>query len=106
MANVGQGRYNAGAPPRLSDYAKEAKAKIDANFTKNFDGQKRREEVPVLPPNVTRDQFNAAIAELREKLGHEHVELNDKVCPLFVKCRYSYCVAFGRWVVPQSSQDT
>jgi hypothetical protein len=79
MANVGQGRYDQGAPPRLGDYAKEAKAKIDANFNKNFDGQPRREEVPVLPPNISRKQFNAAIDELREKIGDEHVELNDKV---------------------------
>jgi len=79
MSDVGQGRYDQGAPPRLSDYAKEAKAKIDANFTKNFDRQPRREEVPVLPPSISRSQFNAAIAELKDKIGAEHVEVNDKV---------------------------
>jgi hypothetical protein len=81
MANVGKGRYDQGAPPRLSDYAKEAKAKIDENYTKTFDNQPIRDaELPVLPPSVTRAQFNAAIAELRDRIGVENVELNDKVC--------------------------
>lgn len=84
MGSVGDSRYNADAPPRLTDYAKEVKAKIDANYTKNFDGQKIREkDLPVLPPNVSRQTFNIAIAELREKIGAENVELNDKVFRVF-----------------------
>ena len=80
MSNVGSGRYNADAPPRLVDYAKDVKAKIDANYNKNFDGQPIRErELPVLPPYVKRDAFHTAIKELRKAIGDENVELNDKV---------------------------
>ena len=80
MSNVGSGRYNADAPPRLVDYAKDVKAKIDANYNKNFDGQPIRErELPVLPPYVKRDVFTTAIKELRKAIGEENVELNDKV---------------------------
>lgn len=80
MANIGSGRYNADAPPRLVDYAKDVKAKIDANFTKSFDAQPIREkELPVLPPYVKRDVFDTAIKELRKAIGDENVELNDKV---------------------------
>ena len=80
MGSIGDGRYNADAPPRLEDYAKEAKAKIDANYTKNFDGQKWTEkELPVLPPSISRVAFNQAIDELRTFLGKENVEINDKV---------------------------
>ena len=82
MSNVGSGRYNADAPPRLMDYAKDVKAKIDANYNKNFDGQPIRErELPVLPPYVKRDVFTTAIKELRKAIGEENVELNDKVFP-------------------------
>ena len=103
MASVGDSRYNADAPPRLVDYAKEVKAKIDANYNKNFDGQKIREkELPVLPPNVSRQTFNTAIAELRQKIGAENVELNDKVFVLLVQVDL---VASGRWVVSQTPQN-
>jgi hypothetical protein len=79
MANVGDSRYNSDAPPRLVDYAKEVKAKIDANFTKTFHQPIREKELPVLPPNISRDAFNAAIRELRRQVGAEHVMMNDKV---------------------------
>jgi hypothetical protein len=103
MASVGDSRYNADAPPRLVDYAKEVKTKIDANYNKSFDGQKIREkELPVLPPNVSRQTFNTAIAELRQKIGAENVELNDKVFVLLVQVDL---VASGRWVVSQTPQN-
>ena len=104
MASVGDSRYNADAPPRLVDYAKEVKAKIDANYNKNFDGQKIREkELPVLPSNVSRLSFNTAIAELRQKIGAENVELNDKV---YIPLSEVDLVAFGRWMVSQTPQNT
>jgi hypothetical protein len=80
MAHLGDGRYNSEAPPRLIGFAKEAKAKIDATFTKSFDNQPRQEtELPVLPPYTSREAFNKAIEELRRVIGQENVELNDQV---------------------------
>jgi hypothetical protein len=103
MASVGDSRYNADAPPRLVGYAMEVKAKIDANYNKNFDGQKIREkELPVLPPNVSRQTFNTAISELRQKIGAENVELNDNVSVLLAQVDL---VASGRWVVSQAPQN-
>ena len=83
MGSVGDGRYDHKAPPRLHEFAEQTKAKIDANFTKSFSGLRIREnELPVLPPNVSRSTFNDAIGELRRDLGHEWVELNNKVLTL------------------------
>lgn len=38
----------------------------------------RQGELPVLPPDTTRAEFNQAIGELQQILGVEHVEINDK----------------------------
>src|SRR5271170_7272829 len=81
MSEEGQGRWAPGAPPRLYSLEKVIKQKIVDNSTVNLDGNPRREaseDLPVLPPGVSRGIFNAAIEELKKAVGAENVELNDK----------------------------
>ena len=35
-------------------------------------------ELPILPPDISRDKFNNAIGKLREQIGEENVVLNDQ----------------------------
>ena len=81
MAEAGEGRWAAGAPPRLKELEALMKKKIDENVTVNLDGLPRREaaeDLPVLPPGISRSKFNTAIEELKKAIGAENVELNDK----------------------------
>ena len=81
MSEEGQGRWAPGAPPRLYSLEKVIKQKIIDNSTVNLDGNPRREaseDLPVLPPGVSRGKFNAAIEELKKAIGAGNVELNDK----------------------------
>jgi hypothetical protein len=67
----------SGVPKRLAGEAKRAKKLLYSN--KNVDESKSRsKEVPVLPPDVTREAFNAAIADLKNIIGEQLVEINDK----------------------------
>ncbi|TFK47732.1 FAD-linked oxidase-like protein [Heliocybe sulcata] len=68
---------HSGIPERYVEQCKESKARIYSNKTLP-PSVPRAGELPVLPPDVDRDTFNKAIAELKESLGKEHVELNDK----------------------------
>jgi len=81
MSEEGQGRWAPGAPPRLYSLEKVIKQKIVDNSTVNLDGNPRREaseDLPVLPPGVSRGKFNAAIEELKKAIGAENVVLNDQ----------------------------
>ncbi|KAL3489208.1 hypothetical protein BJX62DRAFT_252752 [Aspergillus germanicus] len=68
---------HSGIPKNLEADAKVAKERLYSNKTVP-DTVPRERDVPRLPPNTTRDKFDAAIAELRQRLGDEHVQLNDK----------------------------
>ena len=81
MAEAGEGRWAAGAPPRLKELEAIIKKKIEDNSTVKLDDVPRREaaeDLPVLPPGVSRSKFNAAIEELKKAIGAENVDLNDK----------------------------
>ncbi|KAL4898941.1 hypothetical protein BDW74DRAFT_189625 [Aspergillus multicolor] len=68
---------HSGIPAQLEAEAKVAKERLYSNRTLP-DSVPRRHDVPRLPPNTTREQFDTAIAELRERLGDKNVEINDK----------------------------
>lgn len=69
--------HPSGIPSRLLDAANDAKSRVRHN--KTVSGVTLRHgELPVLPPGIQRDGFNAAIEELKRELGPEHVVLNDK----------------------------
>lgn len=67
----------SGIPKRMEEDAKIAKDRLYSNSTV-ADSVPREREVPRLPPNTTRNKFNKAIAELKERLGPVNVEINDK----------------------------
>jgi hypothetical protein len=81
MTEAGTGRWTAGAPPRLKTLEEIIKQKIVDNTTVNLDGLPRREkseDLPILPPGVSRDKFKRAIEELSKLIGKENVQLNDQ----------------------------
>jgi hypothetical protein len=81
MTEAGDGRWAPGAPARLKEFEKIIKKKVEDNTTAKLDGLPRRElpdDLPVLPPGVSRGKFNAAIDELKKAIGPENVELNDE----------------------------
>jgi len=68
-------------PPLSTISKKSLKQKIDDNATVKRDNVARKEsaqDLPVLPPGVSRSKFNSAIEELKKAIGAENVELNDK----------------------------
>ena len=67
---------HSGIPKRLATEAAAAKQKLFGNKTLPQSGP-RRNDTP-LPPEVSKEAYDAAIDELRELLGGDHVELNDK----------------------------
>ena len=71
--------YAPGIPARVTDYANQVKKKFEDNATESFVKPRREpsEELPVLPPGVSRESFNTAIEELRSLVDDE-VELVDK----------------------------
>ncbi|KAI1624417.1 glycolate oxidase [Exophiala viscosa] len=69
--------HHSGIPKRMESEAKLAKARLFSNKTLP-DSVARQREIPRLPPNISRESFNRAMAELREILGDANVELNDK----------------------------
>ena len=81
MTEVEQGRWAPGAPERLKSLEEIIKKKIEDNKTVNLDGNPRKEalqDLPVLPPGISREKFNTAIDELKKIIGAENVELNDQ----------------------------
>ncbi|KAL2441444.1 Vanillyl-alcohol oxidase [Exophiala dermatitidis] len=65
----------SGVPARLSKEAVDAKARLYSQKTRPDSVGRRR---TALPPGVSRDQFDAALSELKHALGNENVEVNDK----------------------------
>ncbi|KAI5805218.1 hypothetical protein EDC01DRAFT_362620 [Geopyxis carbonaria] len=68
---------HSGVPAHMADYAAQSKAQLYSNRTMP-DSIARSQEVPVLPPDVSRPAFNGAIDELKKLLGDANVEINDK----------------------------
>jgi hypothetical protein len=70
--------YAPGIPCRVSDYADTVKQKFIDNATTSTVRERTSsaEDLPILPPGISRDSFNAAIAELRG-LVDNHVQLVD-----------------------------
>ncbi|KAK0641813.1 hypothetical protein B0T16DRAFT_420563 [Cercophora newfieldiana] len=66
---------HSGIPVYLLDKARNAKAGV-------FDGRTKpirdRQRLPVVPQGIERDDFLAALEDLKAKMGHEFVEINDK----------------------------
>jgi hypothetical protein len=68
---------HSGVPPRLVDQAKRAKKLLfSRRNTGETSGSERRLQ---LPPDTTREQFDAAIKKLKGILGEGHVIVNDGV---------------------------
>lgn len=68
-------KYN-GTPVRLSKEAQDAQARIFSNRT--LPVSRPRKSAVRLPPDVTLESFETAIKELREAIGNENVDVNDK----------------------------
>ncbi|KAI0593941.1 hypothetical protein F4775DRAFT_606945 [Biscogniauxia sp. FL1348] len=66
---------HSGIPDYLAEKANDAKADVFNTRTKP---QGQRNRLPVIPQGVEENAFFAAIDELREQLGPDHVEVNDK----------------------------
>lgn len=69
--------HHSGISQRLLEEAKASKSRLYSNRTVPS-VTARKGELPVLPPDTTREQFNAAIDELQKILGSRHVVLNDR----------------------------
>lgn len=92
--------HHSGIPERLAVNAKLAKARLFSNRTLR-DSVARQQEVPRLPPNISRETFNRAIAELRDILGHENVELNDKPLVDGWYMEHPYVLTFSFSIYPK-----
>jgi len=66
---------HSGIPTYLLDKARSAKAGVFDGRTKPV---RERQRLPVVPQGIERDDFLAALADLKEQLGSEFVEMNDK----------------------------
>lgn len=69
--------HHSGVSRRLVDAAYASKSRLYGNKTTPGLTQ-RTGELPVLPPGVQRATFNAAIEELKQTLGSQHVVINDR----------------------------
>ncbi len=67
----------SGVPKRLIDHARDAKNRLLSGRTVP-ESTERKEEVPRLPPDTTREHFNKAISDLTSKLNSEKVVINDQ----------------------------
>lgn len=65
----------SGVPARLSQEAVDTKARLYSRKTLPDSTARQR---TALPPGVSNEQFDQAIAELKGALGGENVEINDK----------------------------
>ncbi|KAK4112666.1 vanillyl alcohol oxidase [Canariomyces notabilis] len=66
---------HSGIPAYLLEKARKEKEVIFETRTKP---QNERQRLPVVPQGIERDEFLKALAELKEQLGQENVEINDK----------------------------
>lgn len=75
----------SGVPSRLVEEALTIKLKALTNQTLSDSTERLNRQVdrhdrqlPILPPEITREVFNKAIVELQEYLGEHHVVVNDR----------------------------
>lgn len=68
---------HSGVPTRLEDDAAERKTHHLSLRTKTT-LDPRNEDVPVLPPGMTREAFGLAMEELKKNIGDVNVVFNDK----------------------------
>lgn len=68
---------HSGLPERLLDIGTESKNRLLGKRTVP-ESVPRQGELPRLPPDTTRPEFDQAIGELRQTLGDEHVQINDQ----------------------------
>lgn len=66
---------HSGIPFSLLEKARTAKQEIFDTQTKPVN---ERQRLPVIPQGIQKDKFFAALDELREDLGDQNVEVNDK----------------------------
>ncbi|KAK3688844.1 hypothetical protein B0T22DRAFT_407519 [Podospora appendiculata] len=66
---------HSGIPTYLLEKARKAKEGIFETRTKP---RAERQRLPVVPQGIERDAFLQALAELKEELGAENLEINDK----------------------------
>ncbi|KAK0730160.1 glycolate oxidase [Lasiosphaeris hirsuta] len=67
----------SGIPDRLAAIGVESKNRLLSKSTLP-ESAPRHHDVPRLPPDTTRAEFNQAIGELKQILGDQNVELNDR----------------------------
>jgi hypothetical protein len=67
----------AGIPERLAGQGHESKQRLLSKRTLP-ESVPRKPDVPRLPPDTTRAEFDQAIRELEEVLGAQHVAVNDQ----------------------------
>lgn len=67
---------HSGVPDRLTKEADETKARLYSLRT--LPDSRPRQNPVRLPPNTSREAFDAAITALKKTLGEKGVELNDK----------------------------
>ncbi|KIJ54475.1 vanillyl alcohol oxidase [Sphaerobolus stellatus SS14] len=70
----------SGAPTRLLADAKALKQRFYQSGTIHAGSRHKDDDglLPILPPDITRNAFNKAIAELKQALGEDSVVLNDQ----------------------------
>lgn len=68
-------RKHSGIPEYLLDKARDAKKSI---FDTRMKPLNERSRLPAIPLGIGRDEFFQALDELRQELGAENVEINDK----------------------------
>lgn len=67
----------SGVPERLTQEAIAAKQRLFSNKT-DYNASDENDTKYPLPPDIDQATFDKAIAQLRNELGEENVELNDK----------------------------
>jgi len=67
----------SGIPKRLEQDAKVGKDRLYSNTTIP-DSVPRQGEVPKFPPNTSKEKFNRAMTELKERIGTANIKINDK----------------------------
>ncbi|KAK4161224.1 hypothetical protein QBC43DRAFT_357996 [Cladorrhinum sp. PSN259] len=68
---------HSGLPERLLDIGAESKNRLLSKRSLP-ESAPRQQDVPRLPPDITRPKFDQAIRELKATLGSQNVDINDK----------------------------
>ncbi|KAK9447348.1 uncharacterized protein V1518DRAFT_435193 [Limtongia smithiae] len=70
--------FHSGIPARLLDSAARVRARLYSHRTLPPTHARTEVELPVLPPEITRKDFEDAIVALRDTVGGENVVINDQ----------------------------